>query len=88
MADATLKLERIDVLALQWKNTQWLDEKLHSKQTQYNEKLRQQVYMIQVLGQQCKTLLYGLKDEELEIRLEALEEQFKDAIVLPREKKK
>jgi len=82
----SLGFNRHDVMLLLWKNAEWLNEHIHKKQLKINSALRQRVYMIQVQSGVCKTLLYGLKDEELEQRVEKLEEQIKDAVVIPNEK--
>jgi len=80
--------DRHEVLSLLWKNAQWLDEKIHKRQLKLNGVLKQRVYMVQVLGQQCKCLLYGLKDDELELRVIELEEKLKDGVLIPNEQRK
>jgi len=44
--------------------------------------------MVQVQCSVCKTILSGLKDEELELRVKALEEQLKDAVLIPKNESK
>ena len=40
--------------------------------------------MAQVYNQLCKTLLYGLKDKELELRILELEEKLKNGVLIPK----
>lgn len=82
---ARLEFDRVDVLSLLWKRACWLDEKVELKQLKINPALKQRVYMCQVEASLCKTLLYGLKSEETEARLEKLEELLKDSVVIPNE---
>jgi hypothetical protein len=42
--------------------------------------------MVQTQNSLCKSILYGLKDEELELRIEKLEQAIKEGVVIPREK--
>jgi hypothetical protein len=80
------------MLAL-WNRAVWLDQAINavdSNKKNVTPKLKQLVYMAQVYNQLCRTVLYGLKDEELEIRLIELEEKLKNSILIPKpeEKKK
>lgn len=43
--------------------------------------------MAQIYNQLCRTVLYGLKDEELELRVLELEEKLKNGVVVPVEAK-
>lgn len=85
--DSSLGFTRYDVLSRLWKNAQWLDDKIHLKQLKINPALRQRVYMVQVQSGVCKTILAGLKDEELEQRVKALEEIIREGVVIPNEQK-
>lgn len=82
------EFDRHEVLLLLWKNAQWLDEHIHKKQLKLTPALKQRVYMVQVQSGLCKTLLYGLKDEELELRIEQLEKALGNSVVIPKEKQK
>ena len=84
---ASLQFTRYDVLALLWKNAEWLNEKIHKRQLKINQALRQRVYMVQVQSGVCKTIFGGLKDEELELRVKALEEIIEEGVVIPGEPK-
>ena len=74
------------LLAL-WKRAAWLDDtinKVEVNKKRVTPKLRTQIYMTQVYNQLCKTIMYGLKDEELEIRVMELEEKLKNSILIPK----
>jgi len=81
--------KRIDVLMALWTRAQWLNNRISDvdcEKRQVTPKLKQLVYMTQVHSQLCKTILYGLKDEELELRINELETQLKDGILIPKPK--
>jgi hypothetical protein len=44
--------------------------------------------MAQIYNQLCKTVIYGLKDEELELRILELEEKLANGVLIPLEAKK
>jgi len=67
-ASFNLKLpKRSDVLLALWRRHEWLRLKIDNRQTQVTPALKYRVYMATVECQICKTLLYGLKDEELRL---------------------
>ena len=81
--------KRSDVLLALWKRAVWLDEtinKVDVNKRRVTPKLRTQIYMTQVHNQLCKTVLYGLKDEEVELRVLELEEKLKNSILIPKPK--
>ena len=84
---ACLEFTRYDVLSRLWKNAEWLNDKIHLKQLKVNGALRQRVYMVQVQSGVCKVILSGLKDEELEQRVKALEDLIENGVVIPGEQK-
>ena len=58
----------------------WLGQAINavdSNKKNVTPKLKQLVYMAQVYNQLCRTVLYALKDEELELRIMELEEKLK-----------
>lgn len=83
MERASLQFTRYDVLALLWRNAAWLDKQIHKKQLKISNALKQRVYMVQVQSGVCKALIYGLKDEELELRVKELEETIRKGVVIP-----
>lgn len=88
-APSPMSPKRTDVLASLWTRAQWLDKaqkEVDEDKKQVTPKLKQLVYMAQVHSQLCKTILYGLKDEELELRVIELETQLKNGILIPKPK--
>jgi hypothetical protein len=78
--------KRSDVLLALWKRSQWLDDlisKMEDPKAEAVENAREMVYMAQVFAQLCKTVLYGLKDETLELRIIELEAKLKNGILIP-----
>jgi hypothetical protein len=69
-----------------WKNAQWLDRQIHNQRVKSTNIMRFRVYMVQTQNSLCKSILYGLKDEELELRIEKLERAIREGVVIPREK--
>jgi predicted transcriptional regulator len=68
--------KRSDVLLALWNRAVWLDQAINavdSNKKNVTPKLKQLVYMAQVYNQLCRTVLYALKDEELELRVLELE---------------
>ena len=83
--DFEVKLpKRSDVLLSLWSRHSWLRSKIDKRQTQITPALKYRVYMATVECQICKVLLYGLKDEELELRILELEEKLKDGVLIER----
>ena len=85
--------KRSEVLFAIWNRAIWLDEtinKVDANKRRVTPKLKQQIYMAQIYNQLCKTVLYGLKDEEVELRVLELEEKLKNGVLIPKpeEKKK
>jgi hypothetical protein len=79
--------KRSDVLLALWNRAVWLDQAINgvdSNKKKVPPKLKQLVYMAQVYNQLCKTVLYGLKDEELELRIMELEEKLKNGVLIPK----
>jgi hypothetical protein len=81
--------KRSDVMLALWNRAVWLDQAINavdSNKKNVTPKLKQLVYMAQVYNQLCKTVLYGLKDEELELRIVELEEKLENSVILPKPK--
>lgn len=82
---------RSDVMLALWNRAVWLDEAItavDSNKKNATPKLKQLVYMAQVYNQLCRTVLYALKDEELELRILELEEKLKNGVLIPVEAEK
>lgn len=78
--------EKSDVLISLWNNAKWLEQKIQKKGAHLTEKDKQRVYMIHTHAYVCKTILSGLRDIELELRVEELETKLKDGVVIPCQK--
>jgi hypothetical protein len=79
--------KRSEVLLRLWDRAVWLDQTINavdSNKKNVTPKLKQLVYMSQVYNQLCKTVLYALKDEELELRIMELEEKLKNGVLIPK----
>ena len=83
--------KRSDVLLALWNRAVWLDQAINavdSGRKNATPKLKQLVYMSQVYNQLCRTVLYALKDEELELRILELEEKLKNSVLIPKTEEK
>lgn len=86
--DSPIPVKRTDVLAAAWGRAVWLDQAINQVENDkrtVTPKLKALVYMCQIHNQLCKTVLYGLKDEELELRVKDLEEKLKTGVLIPHE---
>jgi len=87
--DLEVKLpKRSDVLLALWRRHEWLRSKIDKRQTQITPALKYRVYMTTVECQISKVLLYGLKDEEVELRVLELEAKLKNGVLIPKPKEK
>ena len=87
--DLEMKLpKRFDVLLSLWRRHNWLRSKIDKRQTQITPALKYRVYLVTVECQISKALLYGFKDEEVELRVLELEEKLKNSILIPKPKEK
>jgi hypothetical protein len=78
------------MLAL-WNKAVCLDQAINtvdSNEKNVTPKLKQLIYMAQVYNQLCRTVLYALKDEELELRIMELEEKLRDGVLIPKSREK
>lgn len=78
-----LEPTRTTVLTLLWKRIQWLDRQVDNQRLKPTPIQRHRVYMTHTLISGCKTLLYGLKDEELDLRMAAIEEKLENGVLIP-----
>ena len=76
--------KRSDVLLALWLRHNWLRSKIDKRQTQITPALKYRVYMVTVECQILKVLLYGLKDEEVELRVLELERKLKNGVLIPK----
>ena len=85
--DSPIPPKRSDVLGAAWARAVWLDKAINEVENDkkaVSAKLKAMVYMCQIHNQLCKTVLYGLKDEELELRIKELEEKLRNGVLIPK----
>ena len=68
-----LEPTRTTVLCLLWKRIQWLDRQVDNQRLKPTPIQRHRLYMTHTIISVCKTLHNGLKDEELDLRIAAIE---------------
>ena len=85
---ADLTFSRVDVLLRLWDVSNWLDGLRVKKELKINDALKTRLYIAQIENSHLKTLIYGLKDEELEIRVKELEEKLEKGVLIPHEREK
>ena len=73
---------RTEVLFALWQRAKWIDQMIENRRVKLNANLKSRIYMCQVCCQLCRTILNGLKNEELEVRIEELEKKIKDGILI------
>lgn len=84
---ADLTFTRIDILTRAWERSTWLRDLRLKKQLKITPALKERIYIAQVEASNDKILFYGLKDEELEIRVKELEEKLAKGVLIPHESK-
>ena len=90
MTEKKLSFDRTDVLEKLWSRAKWLEAKIDNQRTKLNSNLKARASLVSKECRIYQTILMGLKDEELEIRLMELEEKFKNGVLIlkPEENKK
>jgi hypothetical protein len=85
-----LAFDRADVLEKLWSRAKWLEAKIDNQRTKLSPNLKARASLVSKECRIYQTILVGLNDEELEIRLMELEEKLKNSILIPKpeEKKK
>jgi hypothetical protein len=85
-----LSFTRTDVLENLWTRAKWLAEKIDNRHTQFNPNLKARASFVEKERRLYQSILSGLRDEELEMRVLELEEKLKNSILIPKpeEKKK
>jgi hypothetical protein len=86
LAIKKLSFDRTDVLEKLWSRAKWLEAKIDNQRVKLNPNLKARTSLVSKECRIYQTILMGLKDEELEIRLLELEEKLKNSILSPRAK--
>jgi hypothetical protein len=88
LTEKKLSYTRTDVLEFLWNRRKWLTEKVDNQRTKLDKNLKEMASLIAKECRICQTILMGLKDEELEIRLMELEEKLKNSVLIPKPEEK
>ena len=83
-----LSFNRTVVLEKLWRRAKWLENKIDNQRTKLNRNLKDRASLVSKECRIYQTILMGLKDEELEIRLSELEEKLKNSILIPKPEEK
>ena len=78
-----LSFTRTDVLEKLWSRAQWMAKKIDNRNTQFTPNLKARASLVEKERRLYQSILNGLKDEELEIRIKTLEEKLENGIVIP-----
>ena len=84
LGDKKLSFNRTDVLEKLWSRAKWLEVKIDNQRTKLNQNLKVRASLVSKECRIYQTILMGLKDEELEIRLIELEEKLKNGVLIPK----
>ena len=84
LKEKKLSFDRTDVLEKLWSRAKWLEAKINNQRTKLNPNLKARASLVSKECRIYQTILMGLKDEELEIRLMELEEKLKNSILIPK----
>lgn len=81
---ADLTFNRTEVLEFLWQRRKWVTEKVDNQQTQFNKQLEARRKLIATECHLCQTILQGLVDQELELRVMLLEEKLANGVLIPK----
>jgi len=84
LTEKRLSFDRADVLEKLWRRAKWLEAKIDNQRVKLNPNLKVRASLVSKECRIYQTILMGLKDEELEIRLMELEEKLKNSILIPK----
>jgi hypothetical protein len=81
-----ISFTRTDVLEFLWTRRKWLTERLDNNRTKLDPNLKARASLIAKECRICQTILQGLTDQELELRVMQLEEKLANGILIPKPK--
>ena len=84
LTEKKLSFDRTDVLEKLWSRAKWLEAKIDNQRVKLNANLKVRASLVSKECRICQTILMGLKDEELEIRLMELEKKLKNSVLIPK----
>jgi hypothetical protein len=79
-----LSFTRTDVLEKLWSRAQWMAKKIDNRNTQFTPNLKARASLVEKERRLYQSILNGLKDEELEMRILELEEKLKNGVLIPK----
>jgi transcription elongation GreA/GreB family factor len=88
LGDKKLSFNRTDVLEKLWRRAKWIEAKIDNQRTKLNPNLKVRASFVSKECRIYQTILMGLKDEALEIRLMELEEKLKNGVLIPKPEEK
>ncbi len=88
MTEKKLSFNRADVLEKLWRRAKWLEDKIDNQRSKLNPNFKVRASLVSKECRIYQTILMGLKDEELEIRLMELEEKLKNSVLIPKPEEK
>lgn len=88
LTEKKLSFDRTDVLEKLWRRAKWLEAKIDNQRLKLNPNLKVRASLVSKECRIYQTILMGLKDEELEIRLMELEEKLKNGVLIPKPEEK
>jgi len=83
-----LSFTRTDVLEKLWSRAQWMAGKIDNTRTQFTPNLKARASLVEKERRLYQSILNGLKDEELELRIMELEEKLKNSVLIPKQEEK
>ncbi len=83
-----LSFTRTDVLEKLWSRAKWMEAKIDNTRTQFTPNLKARCSLVEKERRLYQSILNGLKDEELELRIMELEEKLKNSILIPKPEEK
>jgi hypothetical protein len=84
LTEKRLSFDRTDVLEKLWSRAKWLEAKIDNQRAKLNSNLKVRASLVSKECRIYQTILVGLKDEELEIRLMELEKKLKNSVLIPK----
>ena len=79
-----LSFNRVDVLEFLWSRRKWLSTKVDNKRTRLDPNLKARSALISKECRICQTILQGLTDQELELRVMELESKLANGVLIPK----
>ncbi len=79
-----LSFTRTDVLEKLWTRAKWIGEKIDNNRTQFTPNLKARSSLVEKERRLYQSILLGLQNEELELRVMELEEKLRNSVLIPK----